>query len=133
MKFNKSEEAFLKTARVMRVATCGEHGPHVVPVCPVFDRGSIYFGADKVTKKIEHLERDPRTAVVFDEYSDDWNRICGVMIQGRAEFITGGPQFRRIRDLLFAKFEPYKQETLPQDESLVVRVIPEHKTSWGLD
>src|SRR5204863_5666772 len=125
MKFKKSEEVFLKTARVMRVATVSKSGPHIVPVCPLFDRGSIYFGSDKATQKVHNLGRNPRIAVVFDEYSDDWERICGVMVQGRAEFITGGAQFRRIRELMFAKFEPYKNEGLPADESLIVRVVPE--------
>ena len=51
----------------------------------------------------------------------------------RAELITRGPEFRRIRELLFAKYPPYEKETIPEGESVMVRVIPEHKMSWGLD
>lgn len=134
MKLKKSEEKFLKHARVIRVATVGPGSmPHAVPVCPLLERGVIYFGTDKNTRKIKNLKGNPRIALVLDEYSEDWSYIRGVLVQGRAEVIESAAEFRRIRNLLYEKFQQYKKEAqLDQKDSVIVRVTPEKTVSWGL-
>lgn len=136
MKFKKNEEAFLQNARVVRVATADAEGnPHVVPVCPVFDRGVICLGTDASTRKVRNLRQNPRIAVNFDEYTEDWSRLAGMLVQGRTEILSqSSPQFPRIRKLLYEKFPQYqdKEFRLEGKGVLIIRVIPEKVVSWGL-
>ncbi len=134
MKFKKNEEKFIKHARVMRVATADAKGnPHVVPVCPLLDRGAICFGTDANTRKVKNLRENPRIAVAFDEYIEDWGRLCGLLVQGRVEILGPGAEFQRLRKLLYEKFPQYPQEAaLAGKGVVVVRVIPEKTASWGL-
>ena len=42
-----------------------------------------------------------QAAATVDVYSDAWKHLRGVMVQGTARVIDGGPEFRRIRKLLY--------------------------------
>ncbi len=101
---------FLTAARVCRIATVRRSGePHVIPVCPVFDGEAtvhVDIGPDYVTAK--NIEADARVTVLIDEYSEDWNRLKGVILRCRAEPVTGPEQdqaWERIR----AKFPQYRE------------------------
>ena len=135
MLLKKAEAEFLKLARVCRVATYDGGGrPHCVPVCPVFEGKLIYFASDKTAKKLKNLKRNPALALAFDDYSESWSGIRGVMIQGKGKIIEKGPRFRKTRRLLYAKFPQYEQESpIAERDSAVVEVTPKHAFSWGLD
>ncbi len=89
MRLTKAQSKMLRCERVARVATAGAGGmPHVVPVCHVLAGDKIYFG---------NVAANPRLALTVDVYSDDWDHITGVLVQGRARVIARGPRFRRLR------------------------------------
>lgn len=134
MKIKKSQEKLLKHARVARVATTGpDSTPHVVPICPVWAAGNVYFSTDDNTKKARNIERNPRVALVVDDYSEDWARLCGLLITGQGKLLRSGPEVNRIRKLLAAKFPQYQEEGyLEGGSALIVRVTPEKIFSWGL-
>lgn len=125
------ETAFLRRERVIRVATDGPGGVHVVPVCHVLDRGAIYFGSDKKGLKVRNLARSRRVALVVDRYSENWGRLRGVSIAGRADLIRGGAAFERARRLLYRKYPQYKRvAALEPGDSVIVRVRPARIISW---
>ena len=99
--------AFLKDARVARLATNGPHGPHVVPVCPVLDRDRVLI-ATEPTRKTEHLRADPRVGLAYDDYEEDWSRLRGVSVAGRATLHAAGEVWERGRTLLYEKFPQYE-------------------------
>jgi len=134
VKLKKNQQALLKHARVARVATAGPDGtPHVVPVCPVSANGNVYFSTDGNSRKARNLERNPRIAVVVDDYSEDWSRLCGLLLAGRAELLRSGAEKNRIRKLLLEKFPQYEEEGyLEAPGSVIVRIRPEKSFSWGL-
>ncbi len=134
MKLKKAEIELMTLARVCRVATVDRDGrPSCVPVCPVFDGKRIYFGTEKDAKKILNLRRNKNIALVYDDYSEAWSALRGIMIKGEATISEKGPLFRKARRLLYKKYPQYEQEAaLEEGESVVVEVTPVGKFGWGL-
>jgi len=99
---------FLTDSQVCRIATVRAGGePHVIPVCPVFDGDETVFvdiGPRSVTGLA--LQTDPRIAVLFDEYFDDWTKLRKVLLRCRAEPVTGAEQ-DAAWNLVRAKFPQY--------------------------
>jgi PPOX class probable F420-dependent enzyme len=104
-------ERFLRVARVARMATTGVDGlPHVVPVCPVLDRGRVYAATGGRSRKVRNLEADPRVALVFDDYVEDWGALRHVLVRGRARLIRRGLRWNELRELFYEKFPQYPDE-----------------------
>jgi nitroimidazol reductase NimA-like FMN-containing flavoprotein (pyridoxamine 5'-phosphate oxidase superfamily) len=135
VRLKKKVEKLIARERVCRVATVNEHGmPHLVPVCHVLANGKICFGSGSDGRKVKNLEKNPRVTVTVDLYSDDWAHIKGVMVQGTAKMFSRGPKFRRIRDLLYAKYPHYRTDAaLSPSDSVVVEVTPTAVFDWDLD
>jgi nitroimidazol reductase NimA-like FMN-containing flavoprotein (pyridoxamine 5'-phosphate oxidase superfamily) len=135
VRLKKKVEKLIARERVCRVATVNEHGmPHLVPVCHVLANGKICFGSGSNGRKVKNLQRNPRVTVTVDLYSDDWAHIKGVMVQGTAKVFSRGPKFRRIRDLLYAKYPHYRTDAaLSPSDSVVVEVTPTAVFDWDLD
>jgi nitroimidazol reductase NimA-like FMN-containing flavoprotein (pyridoxamine 5'-phosphate oxidase superfamily) len=124
----------IERERVCRMATVSAKGvPHVVPVCHVFAGGKIYIGSGRSGPKIRNLKANPRIAVVVDVYSDYWNTLQSVMVQGRARIIERGPAFLRARRRLYAKYPHYpKEAALSPSDSVIIEVTPTHIFERGL-
>ena len=126
---------FVAWERVCRVATAGAGGvPHLVPVCHVVAGGKVYFASGDDGRKVKNLRENPRVTLTVDLYSDHWGTLKGVMIQGRAKLIEGGPRFRRVRDLLYRKYPQYPREAaISPSDSVAIEVTPTRVFSWGFD
>jgi len=135
MQLKKAVRELLQWERVCRVATVDRSGrPHLTPVCQVVAEGKIYFATGSDSKKIANLRRNPRLALLTDIYTEDWPRLIGVMIEGRAKLIERGPLFRKIRTRLYQKYPQYPEEAaLEVGDSVIVEVTPERVASWGVD
>ena len=133
MRLKKAEAQFVQWERVCRVATAAARGwPHNVPVCHVLWNGKIYFGSGKDAQKVLNLKGNPRVTVTVDLYSDAWENLKGVMVQGTARLIERGTRFRRIRALLYRKYPQYPREAaLDEKDSVIVEVTPTRLFSWG--
>ena len=134
MRLKKAETEFVALARVCRVATLEDAGrSHCVPVCPVFDGKLLYFASDKNARKIKNIERNPGVTLEFDDYSEAWSGLRGVVIQGEGKIVSNGRLFRKIRGLLYTKFPQYEEESPIEDrDSAIVEVTPARAFSWGL-
>ncbi|MEM1584225.1 MAG: pyridoxamine 5'-phosphate oxidase family protein [Nitrososphaerota archaeon] len=134
--FKDYEIDFISKARVMRFASITEENyPHVVPLCHVYYNGCIYAVTDYGTKKLENIKHNNRVAVIIDEYYEPWGKNKGIMIQGKAEILEGGDEFKKVAELLTKKFPYYKDEPygpIIEGEAPIVKIIPEKAVSWGL-
>jgi PPOX class probable F420-dependent enzyme len=132
MRLTKAQSKMLGCERVARVATAGAGGmPHLVPVCHVLVDDKIYFGSGRKGRKVLNVAANPRLALTVDVYSDDWDHITGVMVQGRARVIERGPRFRRLRRRLYAKYPQYPREAaLGESDSVIIEVTPTRVFSW---
>jgi PPOX class probable F420-dependent enzyme len=129
---SEAEASFVRWERVARFATVDADGaPHVVPICPVLDGDAIVF-ASETTAKLRHLGADPRCAVIFDSYVEDWNLNHQVQVRGVAAVLTDGPAWERGKALLDERFRQY-QPLFPiaAGQTAIVRVEVERVTSEG--
>ena len=134
MRIKKEIAKLLTFARVCRVATVGRAGvPHLVPVCPLFRDGKLYFASEGDAKKVKNLRANPHVTVTVDEYSEFWSQLAGVMVQGTAALVEDGPRFRKLRDLLYEKFPQYPEDAALGKGDVIVEVTPTNLFSWGLE
>jgi nitroimidazol reductase NimA-like FMN-containing flavoprotein (pyridoxamine 5'-phosphate oxidase superfamily) len=134
MRLKKAERAFVEYQRVCRVATVSKDGaPHNVPVCPILEGDRIYFASEAGAAKVRNIRQTGRVALTFDEYTEAWSGLKGILFCGTARIIEAGPVFRRIRKLLYRRFAQYEQfAALEEHDSVLVEVRPARSFSWGL-
>jgi PPOX class probable F420-dependent enzyme len=129
----------LKNARVARLATTdAKCQPHIVPICFVVDGTAIYTALDRKPKRVqpERLRRvrnitaTGRAALAIDEYSEDWNRLWYVLLQGRARVVTPQSERARAIRMLRRKYPQYARGMLA-DDAVVIRIDVQKVTTWG--
>jgi nitroimidazol reductase NimA-like FMN-containing flavoprotein (pyridoxamine 5'-phosphate oxidase superfamily) len=135
MRLKKDVARLVERERVCRVGTASVAGvPHVVPVCHVLVDGKVYFGSETNARKVRNLRANPRATVTVDVYSDDWSNLKGVVIEGATAIVAGGPRFKKLRKLLYAKYPQYPAESaLEERESVVVEITPRRVFTWGFE
>ena len=128
MTFTKSEERFLTSNEIGRLATISSNGtPHVVPVSYLFKDDAFLIAVDYGTRKLRNLRRNHRTALVVDRLRP--NR--GILIQGNAELIEQGAEFKHAYSQFYRAFTWVRADPWKEGEAPFVRIIPETKASWG--
>ena len=134
MKLTTKEKDFVECLRVARVATVASDGVlHNVPVCPLFEKNKIYFGTERRARKARNIEGNPNVTMVFDDYTEAWNYLRGIMFQGKAR-IVNPKEFRGFRKKIYAKYSQYERSSsLGERDSVIVEVTPERKFSWGIE
>jgi nitroimidazol reductase NimA-like FMN-containing flavoprotein (pyridoxamine 5'-phosphate oxidase superfamily) len=129
----EEETVFVRWARVARMATVGADGQvHNVPISPVLVDGVLLIATDTVSKKVRNLEENPSTSLVFDEYSETWDLLHGVVIDGGVRIIRDGDEFTNARRELYDKYRQYEVESpIELGDSVILEVKPERVVSWG--
>ena len=128
MKFTAQELDFINRYEVCRFATSMGDKPHVVPVCYIFDDGYFYIAVDYQTKKYHNLAKNEKISLVVDTYKPN----KAVMIEGEAEIIESGPEFKRMYEKFHAKFSWVRADPWEEGGATFIRVRPLRKVSWGL-
>ncbi len=130
----EAEAAFVRWARVARFASVdGDGSPHVVPVCPALDGDKLLVASDD-NAKVRNIRRNPRVAVVFDTYVEDWDHNLQVQVRGTARLIEAGPEWKRAKALLDEKYRQYEPlYPITSGETLMIEVAVEAVTSEGFE
>jgi len=85
--------------------------------------------AGRPLKRLRNIADNPRMAIVFNRYDEDWRRLAWVMLHGRAEILADGAEHDRAQVLLRQR---YPQLVTMQIEALPVIVLRiERVVSWG--
>ena len=125
--------------RVARLAPVDESGaPHLVPVCYATDGRSYYTPIDgkpkrtpaALLRRVRNIRANPRVALLIDHYEEDWRRLSWIMVQGRAELLSGGAEWAGARTLLEAKYPQYRAMRLP-DAGLMIKIVPDRVVDWS--
>ncbi len=134
VELSDGERAFIRWARVARMATVAPDGrPHVVPISPVLDGDLILLATDEESAKVANIRANPRVALVFDDYVEDWSALRGVMIRGVARVLDHGPEWNRVRDLLYAKYLQYEPSApIEPGRSVMVEIEIQEISDSGL-
>jgi nitroimidazol reductase NimA-like FMN-containing flavoprotein (pyridoxamine 5'-phosphate oxidase superfamily) len=132
-------ELLLKRMPVGRLAVMTEDGPYIVALNFLFLEGSIYFHSAQAGRKIEALRAASRVCFLVDDVGPQvlWERGCGisqiyksVICFGKAEFVEGPIEKRRILESMVRKFVPANYHLPPlSDQNIkktaVVKIVIE--------
>ena len=134
VKLSKSDVSFIQKLPVCRLATVTpDCEPMVRPVWAVFDGVFIYFASDPDTPKLEHIEENPQVSLDFDDYNqENWSNIRGIRIQGEAEILMEGEEYRYAHDLLKEKYPEYQtpQGSWKEGDVPIIKVTPVSYGKW---
>jgi PPOX class probable F420-dependent enzyme len=133
-----AQAAFIAAQRVGRLATAdAQGGPHVVPVCFAVSDGALYVTIDekpkrpsaRPLKRLRNMMENPSAAFVADRYDEDWRQLGWVMLRGRVEILSGGPEHDNAQALLRERYSQYR--TMQLAELPVIALRFDRVTSWG--
>ena len=132
----------LYESRVARLGTADRAGqPLVIPVCYAFDGRACFSAIDAKPKRvgtlqlrrIRNIAENPRVSLTVDRYDEEWSRLCWVIVQGRADILTEGPERAGAVDLLQVKYAQYRAMGLDRETATVIRIAPEKALYWRWD
>lgn len=139
MPFSSDERTFVASADVGRLATVDESGtPHIVPVCLVFVGDAIVSAIDTKPKavgpeklqRVRNVEANPAVSLLVDRYSDDWDELAWVRVDGHARIESpNAARHGAACSRLQKKYPQYEQHPLAERPLLVIE--PRHVSSWG--
>lgn len=125
----------LGSARVAVLATAGADGiPHLVPITFALEGDRIYSAVDHKPKTSTHLRRlrniaqNPQVAVLAQEYSEDWDALWWVRVDGRAAVTSQAEEGGHPLDMLARRYDQYR-ERRPEGPVIVVSI--ERWTGWA--
>jgi PPOX class probable F420-dependent enzyme len=128
---------FLDTRRIGHLATADSQAiPHVIPVCFGLSEDMLYMTIDqkpkrddRKLKRLSNIADNPRVAVVFDRYDEDWQRLAWVMLHGRAAILSAGVEHDQAQSLLRSRYP--QLDAMQIGELPVIAIHIERVTSWG--
>jgi PPOX class probable F420-dependent enzyme len=98
------------------LATAGADGrPHAVPIGFAVAGDNISFAVDAKPKQTVNLKRlrniaeNPRVAVLFDHYEEDWSQLWWIRVDGTARVVADPAEMSRAVDLLMDRYPQYGQ------------------------
>jgi general stress protein 26 len=115
---------YLKSHRKMTLATVTLDGrPIAHTVEYASDGPNVYFGTLKTTRKAQNIMKNCHVSYAVDEDYDDWMKIQGVQIEGRATILAEQKDIKQASDMIAAKFPAVGD--LPKDPDMIfVRIEP---------
>ncbi|HEY5735917.1 MAG TPA: pyridoxamine 5'-phosphate oxidase family protein [Nitrosopumilus sp.] len=131
IEFKQNEIDFLNSLEEARIATSHNDIPHVKPVSFVKINSSIIIATDYDTRTYANIKFNPNVGIVIDIYkSGSHKAIC---IQGKAEIIENGEEFKKIYQIFFKKFQWVRDDPWYENDAPFLKIMPTAKISWGLD
>ena len=131
------DPTFLLDARRATLATIAPDGrPRLVPVCFVVVDDVIWSPLDEKPKSIDDpralarvrdIERDARVAVLVDRWSEDWEELGWLRIDGQAELVRTPDH--TIIAALRTKYPQYADHDL--ESRPMIRITIDRSTAWG--
>ncbi len=124
--FSYKEIEFINKHELCRLATSYNDKPHVVPVCYIFMNNCFYIATDYNTKKFKNIKKNRNVALIIDEYKPN----KGIMIEGIAEIIDHGDEFKTVYKKFYDKFVWVKKDPWNEYEAPFIKITPIKKVSW---
>ena len=130
-------QSFIATKEVVVLATLQPDGaPLAMPMWFLPDAGSLTMISVDNLQKVHNLRRDPRVCVTAEAVTAT-GAIKGVIVQGRAEFLSDTPERRALIERILEKYDPrlaklWGGRTMPPNR-VMFRITPSKVRAWGLD
>jgi PPOX class probable F420-dependent enzyme len=128
-------QRFLETKEIVVLATTKPDGaPLATAMWFLHDPVALTMISVANLQKVRNLRRDPRVSMVA-EAGGGGKPICGVAVEGRAEFLADGPERRALVDRFHRKYSEltgyWGGHDMPADR-VMFRIVPAHVREWGL-
>ncbi|MFL5418649.1 MAG: pyridoxamine 5'-phosphate oxidase family protein [Myxococcales bacterium] len=128
-------QRFLDTKEIVVLATTNADGaPLAMAMWFLHDPAALTMISVANLQKVRNLRRDPRVSVVA-EAGGAGKPICGVAVEGRAEFLADGPERRALVERFHRKYAELKGywggHDMPADR-VMFRIVPARVRDWGL-
>jgi len=128
-------QRFLDTKEIVVLAMTKPDGaPLATAMWFLHDPAALTMISVANLQKVRNLRRDPRVSVVA-EAGGGGKPICGVAVDGRAEFLGDGPERRALVDRFHRKYAELKGywggHDMPADR-VMFRIVPARVREWGL-
>ena len=130
IEFSREEEKFLELLEEARIATSHDNIPHVKPVSYVFKDDLIVIATDYDTRTFKNLKINPNIAISIDVYKSGGHKA--IIMQGKAEIIEKGEEFKKIYKIFHEKFAWVRREPWSENEAPFLKIHPKTKVSWGI-
>ena len=125
----------LAASAVARLGTISASGaPHLVPVCFALVEGRFAIAIDEKPKRgselarVRNIRRDARATLLIDRYSDDWEALAWVRIDGEARVQERGSGWPQALAALRQKYPQYQPMNL--EARALIEITPFHIASW---
>ena len=127
-------QKFLATKEVVVLATAQADGsPLAMPMWFLHAPESLTMISVADTQKVRNLRRDPRVSVVAEAVVG--GEVRGVTAQGRAEFLSDGPERRALIERFHEKYSGLQRlwagKVMPANR-VMFKIVPSRVRSWGL-
>ena len=120
----KSVAEYLTSHRYLALATTDPDGRPVVHNMGYANEGAtIYLATFKGTRKVGNIERNPNVALAVSEDYDDWGKIQGVQIQGKASFLETKEDIDRAVSCIVRNF-PHFANMDPNPDIIFLKIEP---------
>ena len=106
--------------------------PHVVPVTFALVGNEIVTAIDHKPKRTRRLQRlvnvenNPQVSMITDHYSEDWDRLWWVRVDGRMDIRESEQVDGLLRDALVGKYPAYQRQP-PAGPHLILQI---EKVKW---
>jgi len=101
----KSIEKYMNEHGLMTLATVNEDGqPMAHSVEYVSEGNTIYFASHPQLRKMQNIEKNSKVAYTIDEDYQDWTKIQGIQMLGKASFIKEDKEIQRVMGIYAQKF-----------------------------
>lgn len=129
-----SQDNFLKTQKILRLATIGKKGmPHIVPVWYLYSQKKFFVGTNTRTKKAKNIKKNKRVCICVDAGIHSPN-IVGVMGLGNAKLILEKNKVKTIAKKIlkryFKSLENKSAKELLDDTDCIIEINPKKLSTW---
>jgi PPOX class probable F420-dependent enzyme len=128
-------QRFLATKEVAVLATVQADGaPLAMPMWFLHAPAALTMISVADTQKVRNLRRDARVSVVGEAVAGS-GEVRGVTLQGRAEFLSDGPERRALIERFHEKYRGLERlwdgKSMPANR-VMFTIVPSRVRSWGL-
>ena len=122
---------YLAAHRKMALATAtSKCEPMAHTVEYVSEGMTVYFATGIDTVKAKNINANPSVAYTVDEDYDDWMKIQGVQMEGKASILAHRPEIEHAAALYMQKF-PFVKDLPSAPHLIFIKVEP--VVGWFLD
>jgi len=130
-----SRDNFLKTQKVLRLATIDQSGnPHIVPVWYLYSGRKFYIGTNTKTQKAKNVKRNRQVSFCIDVGIHS-PKIYGVMGRGTAKIVldknTVSRLAKRILKRYYRTLENKSAKELLDETDCVIEISPKKLSVWS--